>query len=121
MTHVKLHAKIDKFLSERRHSKGGWAEVRLEDVKALSDIISTLISEKFDKDPDGDLPIEYIIVDRTRFERMSFEPVPYHRDAQTPEQKQVILDAHIFNLDVAHGEAIRMHRILRNERARSKK
>ena len=115
-----LQTMIDKFLSGRRHSSGGWAEVRLEDIKALCDILSMLIKKKFAPDPDGDVPVEYLLVDRTRFERVSFEPVPYHHKAQSPGEKQEILDAHLFNLDVAHEAVIRMHRILRNERERTR-
>ena len=116
-----LQTMIDKFLSERRHSAGGWAEVQLQDVKDLCAILSELIKRKFEADPDGDLPIEYTIVDRTRFDRMRFEPVPYHHKAQNLEEKQTILDAHMYNLNVAHIAVTCIHNVLRNERTRNKK
>jgi hypothetical protein len=110
-----IHERIDKFLVERRRSTGGWAEVRPEDITALHKILDMLLERKFEKDPDGDLPIEYCIVDRTRFERLSYEATPYHHEAQTTQEKQDIFATNIFNLEVAHQNLVRMHRILRDE------
>lgn len=117
-----LLIKIERFLSSRRKSSGGWAEVRVQDVNGLEAIIRELIKLKFEKDPDGDLPIEFKVIDRTWFEPMHFQPVPYLGIARcvdlTEDQKQDILDQHVLNLDIAHERFRNAHRILSHERRR---
>lgn len=115
-----LSNKIERFLGERRRSTVGLAEVKPEDVEELCVIIMALIEAKFERDPDGDLPVEFKLVDRTRFEPMHFEPVPYlglaRCDNLTPDQKQDILDIHMMNLSIAHERLSSAHRILKHER-----
>jgi len=118
-----LLTKIDRFLAQKRKSKGGWAEVQPTDVPQLCGIIDALIEAKFDKDPDGDLPIEFTVVDRTRFEPMHFAPTPYLGLAQcgdlTPDQVQDIFDLHMMNLTIAHDRLNVAHNIIRHERTKT--
>jgi hypothetical protein len=75
-----LRDKIEGFLSARRRSRGGWAEVTSKDVEDLGEIVYDLIALKCDSDPDGDLPIEVEIINRRTHMRSHFEPVPYEYD-----------------------------------------
>jgi hypothetical protein len=61
-----LNKLIETFLYEKRFSDGSWAEVKPEDISVLHKIIQSLLELKFQRDADGDLPIEWALVDRTR-------------------------------------------------------
>lgn len=110
-----LKSKIETFLAERRESTGGWAEVQPVDVQQLTDIIRELITLKFAKDPDGDLPIECTLVDRTRFEPMHYRPVRYVHRVKKLQELRDALDLHVLNLEIAQGCFLRAHRVLREE------
>lgn len=94
---------IEHFLSEPRESHGGWAQIVDADIKELESIIKELISAKCEQDPDGDYPYEFVVVDRTKFERMHFRPVPHEHQARTEEEIESIMDTYYFNLSIAHG------------------
>lgn len=68
---------IDHFLEDHRESDGGYAKITTEDIHLLYEIIRELIDIKCDRDPDGDLPIEFEIVNRRTHERMHYGQVPY--------------------------------------------
>jgi hypothetical protein len=68
---------IGHFLSDYRKSDGGWGEVTPEDVELLRRIIRKLIRLKANTDPDGCPPIEVTVVDRTVYESLQYEEVPY--------------------------------------------
>lgn len=71
------HEIIDKFLAQRIPSHGGRAPVTEADFEALSIIINLLIESKWEPDADGDYPVEFHLVDRTRFEPAHFLDLPY--------------------------------------------
>lgn len=115
------------FLSERRESKGGWAEITDADVVSLNDIISVLVVAKCDRDPDGDFPIEWLVVNRLRFERLHFVPQPYDRDfvsgeidgEPVGEPIETIMEIAELNLGIAHEKletAFKTWRHYRRER-----
>jgi len=74
---------IGRFLKDYRESKGGYAEITTEDIHLLYGIMRELIERKCERDPDGDLPIEFEIVNRRTHEPMHYGQVPY-RDGQDP-------------------------------------
>ena len=80
----KLQNKIDKFLKEKRKcTDGGFAEVDQEDLVQLGEIISMLISKKFEADCDGDYPINYKLINRHLYENSYFLNIPYkHKDPE---------------------------------------
>lgn len=77
---VKLNQKIEAFLAQKSVSEGGFAPVDKQDAAAIADILRALIAAKYEKDPDGDLPISFQIVDRTRHENTLFMPIRHLRD-----------------------------------------
>lgn len=77
----KLMKKIDDFMKDKRKSNGGYAEVRDKDIIKLSEIIREICEAKYEKDPDGDIPINWDILDRTKYEPLDLLQVPYsHKD-----------------------------------------
>ena len=98
-----LLQRIHGWLNHVRLSEGGRAKITDDDVDELYDIIDGLIHLKCQKDPDGDLPIEFGLIDRTKFEPMHFRPVLYDFDVGTLEERFQILMGHWSNLSVATG------------------
>lgn len=80
-----IRNKIDSFLAERRKSEGGYALITDQDVKDLSGIIRGLIELKCERDPDGDLPIQFALCNR-RTHHFAVDPwintVPYRDDEE---------------------------------------
>lgn len=114
----KLQEKIDAFLTTKRKTSGGYAPVTGKDLDQLLGIIQYLFEAKWERDPDGDLPLEFKLIDRTRFEPMHFMPVPYMGLKSSPEQMEAALEMHIFNLNIAHERFSGAYRILEHERKR---
>ena len=73
----KLQAQIENFLKDKKKSTGGWAPVDDDEIEALETIIGALISLKYEKDPDGDLPVSAHLTDRTRFKLPFILPIPH--------------------------------------------
>lgn len=99
-----LSKNIKKFLKERRVSSGGgWAPVTDDDMDLFHEIISGLIEAKWGQDADGDRPMQYKLIDRTKYRPMHYFSVPYgHRDGCREEE----FDNAMTNLSMAM-EAIR--------------
>lgn len=70
---------IHRFLENHRECSagGGWAQITDEDITRLYEIIGELIALKCDKDADGDLPIEFEVINRRTHERSHYTAVPY--------------------------------------------
>lgn len=111
-----LYNKIDEFLAEHRESVGGWVFVAPKDLEQLDEIINWLLAAKYDLDHDGDLPVEFKLIDRTRFERMYYKPVPYN-DGVPPhsEKDDQLIDTLSFNVVMA-THAIQQYLSERNYR-----
>lgn len=126
-----LLEKIAKFCDDRRRSEdGGWAEVRDGDLDALGRILYEIIEAKWQKDADGDVPINFRVVDRTRHFPLHYRPVRYdhvtrrereayerehgapHPGRTTAELLDRLQEAS-FNLSVAWDEFGRMQRALK--------
>lgn len=78
---MSINEQIKVFLMEKRVSDGGWAPVKPGDIRELSDIIINIARLKWEPDPDGDRPIQCILLDRTKYQPLYFKPLPYpHKD-----------------------------------------
>lgn len=73
----KLLHKLEDYLHEHKPSNGGYAEITPDEIQQLRDIVNLLIGEKYEEDPDGDLPVAVEFVDRTRYTREGFMPLPH--------------------------------------------
>jgi len=80
--------KIRKFVEDHRESEGGWAKVNPKDIFTLDSIIKELLELKYDLDPDGDLPIDWVFVDRTRY----YHPFLYHCQMPYPHKLRTLKD-----------------------------
>ncbi len=96
-----LDEKLIIFLQNRRTSAGGYAKVETKDLSLLRDVIQQLLLEKFEVDPDGDLPINVKIIDRTMFEPIHYQPVPYYHKAIDALAKTDRLKVLATNLKIA--------------------
>lgn len=56
-----IHSLIDHSLKDHRESDSSRADITLEDMKLLQEIIKELIKLKCDRDADRDLPIEFVL------------------------------------------------------------
>lgn len=66
--------------------------------------VTRLAEQTFGRDCDGDLPVDIEIVDRTRYERLHYQPVPYSHKPHDPEERLRLLHG---NLRLALDEVAR--------------
>lgn len=119
-----LDSLIDSFLEDHRESDGGYAKITPEDIQELHEIVRELIELKCDKDPDGDLPIEFEIVNRRTHESMQYAPVPYRNGEDgdgdpTPFMEMLrtlVLNMNISTSRVDNEFSVEYHRELQRQR-----
>lgn len=100
-----LANEIDKFLEKRVESDGrGWAPVSKEDFRTLADIIGKLIEAKWGRDADGDLPVEFDLVNRTTHNRLHYRPMPYYWVSGNQDTLQEAIRMANVNLGLATSE-----------------
>lgn len=96
---------VKEFLSERSASTGnGWAEVKENDVTAVLDILDLMFELKYERDCDGDLPIEACVVDRTKFHGLRYCAVPYETDKTDLINKSSRIRAMATNHAISNSE-----------------
>jgi hypothetical protein len=94
---------IDTFLSQRRTTDGShYAPVYDADMVDLDRILSLLIGAKWEADVDGDYPLEYRLLDRTKHSPEFWMYVPRHDKIVTPEQYRSALRAATSNVNWAN-------------------
>lgn len=108
---AKTQKLIDKFLAERRTSDGGYAPVTEDDLNLLYQVVDSLLLEKLQEDPDGDLPVEIRIVNRHTHERMHYRPVPYLHKCKTQKDYLEHINTVMGNLSSAAEQARHMAEI----------
>lgn len=92
---------MEQFLEERREvGKSGWAEITEDDIAKLDKVLTALIDAKCAPDADGDRPIEFRLIDRTREMMPSFQAMPFRRDVG---EERFLEHAH-YNLAVAYSQ-----------------
>ncbi len=73
-----LNAKLDEFLAEYRTvNDSGWATLTDSDREQLQQFGNLLLQAKFDPDVDGDVPVEIMLNDRTQYQRLHYQTLPY--------------------------------------------
>lgn len=122
----RLVERIEKFLAERRESEGGgWAQITPKDMLQLSGVIEALIEAKCEKDADGDMPIEFTLVNRREGKSSSYRPLPYQSfqrrgEPVTVEQRiaqaELVFEIAMFNQRIAQSELSTAYDMLRLER-----
>lgn len=104
-----LIAALEKFLATRSKSSGGYAPVADKDIEDLNRIVRLLIEKKYEPDPDGDLPVTFRFIDRTKYQGSHFLLIPHLHSASneaTPDAQaafRAIEAAHV-NLQMAQDQ-----------------
>jgi hypothetical protein len=73
----------------------------LLDQKKVADFwdrLYKLAEKEFEKDCDGDLPIQIFVLDRTRCEPDHYQPIPYAHKAASMEELNKISEAMMHNV-----------------------
>lgn len=73
----RLEAKLEKFLARKAESNGGWADLNQQDMQLLNDFLWALREAKCEKDADGDIPLEFTLVNRRETESFHYSPTRY--------------------------------------------
>ena len=94
---------IQDFLLDPHCSDGGYATVETSDMVQLNDIICALVAQKWEADSDGDYPVDYILVDRTRYEPNHFIASPYLHKANTDADRMFYIRGCMLNVQIANG------------------
>ncbi len=72
--------------------------------------VEALLAEIFGLEGDHSHNVEFILIDRERYEPMHFRPVPYsHTDNWSDKALAKALEAAMFNLSTAHDTAHRVY------------
>ena len=81
---------IDRFLEDHRECEagGGYAQITQEDINRLHEIVWKLIELKCDRDADGDLPVQFKIVNRRTHEGLAYMAVP-HREGRDEDDNEI--------------------------------
>lgn len=100
--------------------KGSWEENPLTDseIENFYKKVRKMANDEFGVDGDGSSTLEFILIDRTRCERMHYDPVPYdHRSIQSNKEARRIV---LMNLRIA-SEAVECYFRGEDFREREKK
>jgi hypothetical protein len=102
----KLQTQIEKFLENKKKSAGGFAPVDDGEIDELSEIVYALIEAKYQRDPDGDLPVSAHLTDRTRYKLPFILPIPHTRDEAVPNVSAMLeaVDHHM-SMAASHSES----------------
>ena len=104
-----IHEMIDKFLKEYRTSDGdSWTSVPSGDIQQLHDVVHAIVDAKYDKDLDGDLPIEVHLVDRNVYCPFWFFKTKYPHKIETPEDLNEEMKLAMSNLKLAQTHMERL-------------
>lgn len=111
------HLIVDAFLKEHRKSAGGYAPVTEKDLEQLQQLFDQLQQHKFERDPDGDFPLRFLVIDRTKYEAFHYAPVPHleHKDSGVEfisKARQRVLS---LNLALAAGAIDHMFKLTQSE------
>jgi hypothetical protein len=100
-TPEEIFERLRKFFEVKKESTGGWAPVENDEVATLADIFNDIIHNKYEMDPDGDVPINFRLIDRTKYEPMHYYPLRYSHHAKTLEELVDIAEEAEYNLSIA--------------------
>lgn len=96
-----IDSTLDKLLAERRKSDSSYAPVTDEDWKLLHRLINDILHAKFESDADGDLPVEYDLVNRHTHQRNQYLPVEYASENKTTQEILDIVRRLAYNVEAA--------------------
>ncbi len=101
-----------------KHNEPPWTDKQAgpyldrDKIDKLYEEFGKLAKKLFGVDEDGDLPLDIRLIDRTRYGRMHFRPIPYDHKVVTDAERKDVLGALMCNLAIASEEITRWHRCL---------
>jgi len=101
------------FLAERKLSEGGYAPVAFEDMHRLREVIQALLEAKWGCDSDGDLPVDFMVVDRNLHQSSLYSPLPYPHNIETADQALAALHVALGNVKRANDDLAWVTDVLR--------
>ena len=117
-----LYARIGKWLDEERMSDGGgWAPCSENDLVELYEIIYEMVALKFQRDADGDLPVQAIVINRTKYQCMYWMRVPHMSENPDIDELLDLYDIAHINTSMANGNLDQAWKMLNYIRNREKK
>lgn len=104
-----LQTRIEKFLAVKSESSpgGGWAPVTNREMNQLYAILMDIVAAKYERDADGDLPIEATLVNRCETYGLHYAPLEYlHCGDEAPSLKEIneVLRTARMNLGMAQDD-----------------
>ena len=102
-----LQNALDLFLEEIRPEPFDQVALTDLDLARLDSLVRTLLRLKCPRVEDADFPVDWDFIDRRKFQRMHYVPIPYPHRA-TPKQQDAILGCALTNLSIATQEAQRL-------------
>ena len=110
--------RLQKFLAEFREPDGtGWAPVTEGDMELFHRLMQAIIEAKFGSDVDGDRPIDYILIDRTKYWPLHYMHIPYYRTAEDEGGSNLddCLDTALANMSIAVEQVQQITRMKRSQ------
>ena len=99
---------------------GGWAIVTEADMKEFNELVQGMVELRFGEDADRDRPVNFRLVDRTRFEPMHYWPLRYEHEAETMDDLLEIMHLAEMNLGIATSRFQSLWKILEYRRKEKK-
>ena len=100
-TRKTLNKLLDEFLKKKSKSDGRYAKISQEDMDCLYEILYTLRELKCEKDSDGDIPLEFRVIDRNTHESSNFFATRYTHTLHSAEERKRELSLRLANLNMA--------------------
>lgn len=85
---------------EQKHTLG--YKVDADTLKRFEEYMGKLIDSRFGLDDSMDSNLEFKLIDRSKFERLVFAPMPYSHKMESDEELEAGMDMALFNLGVAY-------------------
>jgi flagellar biosynthesis component FlhA len=106
---------VKKFVQNKSCSlDSGYAVVAKKDIDEMYDLIERMVELRFELDSDGDYPIDFKLIDRTRFQSSNYRLIPHPEDFdnETLEEQWKIAKIAKINLENAQEQFNREWRML---------
>lgn len=85
-----VQSSLEAFLTEKRESDGGYALLNDADMRLLATFLGHLREAKCERDPDGDIPLEFTMVNRKTHESLHYLPTRYRHEVYSQGTEAIL-------------------------------